>query len=139
VTSAGDLLAHAQPDLVDKPDKFIGQYGLLAASPAVERNGKFMRDAAGMSRHDEDALRQIDRLVEIVGDHHDGLALRSHSRSNSSCMVSRVCESSAPNGLVKQQDLGIVSQREGYGDAVRVARQIREHGLRRAMRPHRSL
>ena len=123
MTSAGDLLTHAQPDLVAQPDKFIGQHGLLVASPAVERNGEFTHDAAGMSRHDKDALRQIDRLVDIVGDLPDDLALRLPSPPQFVLHTLAGLRIERAERLVKQQALRIVSQRAGYGDAVRVARR----------------
>ena len=67
-----------------------------------------------MSRHDEDALRQIDRLVDIVGDLHDGLALRLPSPQQFVLHSLAGLRIERAEQLVKQQYLRIVSQRAGY-------------------------
>ena len=63
-----------------------------------------------------DAVADLQRLVEIVGDEQDRLvAVRLCSLSNSSCMSGADQRIERREGLVHQEDVGI--EREGPGEA----------------------
>src|SRR6185312_15282367 len=85
---------------------------------ALERDPNLAHDTAGRSTHDDDAVGEIDRLVDVVGDEQNRLAvalpdaqqLRAHHLPD--LRIERA------EGLVHQQNLGLDAERTGDADAL---------------------
>src|SRR4051794_4211313 len=71
-TGAVDLIAQVAPDAENQR----AVSGVLAQAQYLSRPGERHRyerlDAAGMRGHDDDAVAHRDRLVDAMGDEHDG-------------------------------------------------------------------
>ena len=75
--------------------------------------------------HQNQAIGQIERLVDVVRHHHDGLARISQTRSSMSCSSKRVSESSMRERLVEQQEPRLHRQRPRQRHALlRAERQL---------------
>ena len=80
---AQEFRAFARRDLIARPRQ-----------PDLELEA----DAAGMRLEADDAVAEIDRLLQIVGDEENGRLVARAISSISSCRLWRVIASSAPNG-----------------------------------------
>src|SRR5512146_2821880 len=114
---AAHLLFEQAPDLLAIGGEFRPVANLEAAR-ALEIDRDFADDTAGRGAHDDDAVGEIDRLVDVMGHEEDGLAvalpdtqeLRAHDLAD--LRVERA------EGLVHQQDLGLDAERPGDADAL---------------------
>src|SRR5690348_6042714 len=114
---AAHLLFEQVPDLLAVGGEFRPVADLEAAR-TLERDPNLAHDAAGRGAHDDDAVGQIDRLVDIVGDEEDGFAvalpdaqqLRAHHLPD--LRIERA------ERLVHQQDLGLDAERAGDADTL---------------------
>ena len=79
------------------------------------------RDRAGRAREDEDAVAQVDRLVQVVGDEDDRAPAPACTSSRTSCRLALVIASSAPNGSSMSSTSGLERERAGDLHALRHA------------------
>ena len=69
-----------------------------AGAAARSSTGMIVLDPSRPAGEDDDAVGQVDRLVDLMGDEQHGLSAFTQIRSSSSCISSRVCASSEANG-----------------------------------------
>src|SRR6185295_2649645 len=120
VLVADDLVADQLPDLAlgaQGRRLVAGLLDLEAAPAGVARHRDLALDAAGAARHDDDAIAQVDRLLDAVRDEEDGvveLALQARDlllQHGARLRVERA------ERLVHQQDVGLDGERARDRDA----------------------
>src|SRR5262245_56795466 len=62
------LAPHREPDLITDAVELLRDHKFFAGTATVERNGKFFDDLTRSCRHDADAVREVNRFSDIVGD-----------------------------------------------------------------------
>jgi hypothetical protein len=96
----------------------VGELGQLLGGDLVagpgQVDGDGLADAGGRGRQDQDAVGQVDRLVDVVGDQQDREAGAVPHLEQQVLQVGPGLSVHRRERLVQQQDLGLVG--EGAGD-----------------------
>src|SRR5262249_11960726 len=132
----GGLAAHGEPDFIAQLIEILIEHRDLALASSIYGHLEFLHDSSWPLRHHEHALGQVDRLVDVMGDHHDGLAgCLPQAQQFVLHHLARLGVERAER-LIQQQDLWIVSKRAGDRHALfHAARQFARKTVLEALQP----
>src|SRR5262249_42409389 len=135
----GGLAAHGEPDFIGQLIEILIEHRDLALASSIYGHLEFLHDPSRPLRHYEHAFGQVHRLVDIMGDHHDGLAgCLPQAQQLVLHHLARLGVERAER-LIQQQDLWIVGKRTGDRHALfHAARQLARKTVLEALQPDRA-